>query len=464
MLALIDNIKKYCKPHILTNKELNRKTNIIFSIHLMIICIAILKSLLGNLGIVENNFPSFITVVFSCTSLFIFVYFGSFIFTGNFFAFCAYSTFLALSIDVGGVYSDDISWLLLVPFLAVLMANFKSGVFWLVTICLTVLGFYYVEITGEQSRYHEISDFDSWFYFQNWTFFFCCIAATIYSFRKETDLLIGDMNEQQELLLEQKKQISDQAKALNQTKEVLLKQNKELEQFSLAVSQDLKEPLEYVELSSRLLENYMTGNDKKDERTIEFFDFIKNGNTNMKQLITDLHRFAYFTSNEEYDYEYSSLNTVLDQCIKGLHNHIEESSTQINIMQLPSLDIIPIRISQLFQNILSNAIKFRKKDEPLSIDISAKEHIHCWEIAIRDNGIGIEAKNLEDIFKPFRKLHSQKEYTGSGIGLATCKKIVNLHKGDIWVESVFGEGTTFKFTLLKDINNDAPEMILGKVN
>ncbi|MFK7984275.1 MAG: ATP-binding protein [Saprospiraceae bacterium] len=104
-------------------------------------------------------------------------------------------------------------------------------------------------------------------------------------------------------------------------------------------------------------------------------------------------------------------------------------------------------MNQVFQNIISNAIKFKKKTEPLTIKIHSTKKDKYWELVIEDNGIGIEQNNQEKIFAPFHKLHSQKEYPGSGIGLATCKRIIELHQGKIWVESEEGKGTKFIFTL-----------------
>ena len=119
----------------------------------------------------------------------------------------------------------------------------------------------------------------------------------------------------------------------------------------------------------------------------------------------------------------------------------------IDRSDLPTLEVVPVKINQIFQNIISNAIKFKKKDEPLTIKISGEDKGSHWELAIEDNGIGIEKEHQEKIFAPFQKLHSEEEYAGSGIGLATCKRIVELHKGDIWVESEKDKGTKFTFTL-----------------
>ena len=119
---------------------------------------------------------------------------------------------------------------------------------------------------------------------------------------------------------------------------------------------------------------------------------------------------------------------------------------------MPELFIVPIKINQLFQNLISNAIKFKKREEPLVIQIGSVEKLDHWEFFVKDNGIGIEKEFQQKIFKPFKKLHHSSEYSGSGIGLATCIQSVKLHQGRLWVESEKGTGSTFFFTIGKDLS------------
>jgi len=172
----------------------------------------------------------------------------------------------------------------------------------------------------------------------------------------------------------------------------------------------------------------------------------------MAQFITDLLTYARLKAKGEEDYEDVSLNEVMNKVQNSLLDQIQSSEASLNIPSLPYLEVIPFKINQLFQNILSNAIKFRKKDEPLVLKIEAKEQIGHWQFTIEDNGIGMKAESLKVIFQPFRKLHNKEEYKGSGIGLATCKNIVEQHKGNIWVESELGKGTRFYFTISKNLS------------
>jgi light-regulated signal transduction histidine kinase (bacteriophytochrome) len=165
----------------------------------------------------------------------------------------------------------------------------------------------------------------------------------------------------------------------------------------------------------------------------------------MRILIKDLLDFSQIGNKKEL--EQVDCNQKLAEVIADLELAIGEAGAEITFSQLPVVNGYPTEIKQLFQNLINNAIKFRKKDVAPRINISVQRKLAFWEFAIKDNGIGIEAKHSEKIFVIFQRLHTRTQYQGSGIGLSHCKKIVELHNGKIWIESVPGEGTTFYFTL-----------------
>lgn len=167
----------------------------------------------------------------------------------------------------------------------------------------------------------------------------------------------------------------------------------------------------------------------------------------MLRLVNDLLAYAKLSATKNVPFEKTPLNEVLDNVLGDLQNQIDTNKVTIERDNLPTVDVVPTKINQIFQNIISNAIKFKKEDEPLTIKIQSENKGSHWELAIEDNGIGIEKEHQEKIFAPFQKLHSEQEYSGSGIGLATCKRIVDMHKGEIWVESEKDKGTKFVFTL-----------------
>jgi light-regulated signal transduction histidine kinase (bacteriophytochrome) len=142
-------------------------------------------------------------------------------------------------------------------------------------------------------------------------------------------------------------------------------------------------------------------------------------------------------------------NHLVQQVLSDLTMAIQESHAVINIDLLPTVSGYATEMKQLFQNLISNSLKFRKRGEPPVINISAEPKQDHWQFKIADNGIGIDEKYWERIFIIFQRLHTKNEYAGTGIGLAHCKKITELHNGKIWVDSVVGEGSTFYFTIKK---------------
>ena len=195
----------------------------------------------------------------------------------------------------------------------------------------------------------------------------------------------------------------------------------------------------------------MKKQEKLDKTTSEYISFIVEGTQYMNYLINELLNFSKFSKvTDDIEYEMIGGKHLITTVRKNLYQQIEESEANIVELDIPEeLMGIKIKLIQLFQNLVSNAIKFRKKDAPCIICIDCVDMDEHWQFSIADNGIGIEKEYFDVIFETFKKLHSKQTYAGIGLGLSTCKKIVEQHNGDIWVESEFGEGTTFHFTLAK---------------
>jgi light-regulated signal transduction histidine kinase (bacteriophytochrome) len=180
-----------------------------------------------------------------------------------------------------------------------------------------------------------------------------------------------------------------------------------------------------------------------------FLQFIGQSATRMRSLITGLLEYTRISTAENLSP--TDLSTIVEECLSNLTEKITSSGAQIKVDPLPTINCSSLYISSLFQNLLSNAIKFTKKNTQPQIHISYEEREQDWLFKVHDNGIGISQKSQAEIFIMFRRLHNQSDYTGHGIGLAHCKRIVELHNGELWIESNLGEGSTFLFTIAKKL-------------
>ena len=219
--------------------------------------------------------------------------------------------------------------------------------------------------------------------------------------------------------------------------------NERLEQFAYAVSHDLQEPLRMVSNYLQLLENQYA--DAFDEDGEEFLEYAVDGAERMREMIDALLEYSR-VETEGDPFEPVDLDAVLEDALTNLQLQIEESSAEITAETLPCVEGDASQLRQVFQNLLANAIEY-SGDAPPRVQITAKRTGTEWTISVADRGIGIDPDATDRIFEVFQRLHTQDEYAGTGIGLALCRRIIERHGGEIWVESEPGEGSTFSFTL-----------------
>jgi two-component system, sensor histidine kinase and response regulator len=245
------------------------------------------------------------------------------------------------------------------------------------------------------------------------------------------------------MLRESQKQLSQQNKLLQQLNQDLMRSNQELEQFSYIVSHDLQQPLQGILGFAKILQmKYQT---QLDEEAIEYILRIVGAGERMQDLIQEL--LAYGQVAASFPFVPIDCNVVLEKAIANLQLMIAERSVQLIRGELPTVMGNETQLVQLFQNLISNALKFPRPHVTLEIEISAESNAGTWLFRVQDNGIGIEPQDCDRIFELFQRLHPDREYPGTGIGLATCKKIVERHGGQIWVKSRVGLGSQFYFTL-----------------
>ncbi len=226
----------------------------------------------------------------------------------------------------------------------------------------------------------------------------------------------------------------------------LERSNKELEQFAYVASHDLQEPLRMVASYTKLLAQKYKG--QLDDKAQKYIAYAVDGAVRMQQLINDL--LAYSRINTQgLASELTDSHAVLVKALRNLSVAISETGAMVDHDDLPMVRINASQLLQVFQNLISNAIKFRRTADRLHIHVSATDLGHEWRFSVKDNGIGIDMKYAEKIFVIFQRLHTTQEYPGTGIGLAMCKRIVERHGGRIGFESEIDKGTTFHFTLPK---------------
>lgn len=246
------------------------------------------------------------------------------------------------------------------------------------------------------------------------------------------------------------KELENKVLELKHKNKELQGKNKELEQFNYITSHDLQEPLLTITSFSKLMSNRY--DDVLDERGKRCLTHIQESSTRMSDLIKALLDYSMIGNSKTI--EKVDLNQLLGEVRENLKQEIEDTKIQLDIASLPTIKGFRKELVLLFENLISNAIKFRKEDDSSQIQISVEDKIDKWHFSISDNGIGIDKEHHSKIFNMFQRLYNREKYVGSGVGLAHCKKIVNLHKGEITVESEEEKGSTFNFTILKELDNE----------
>jgi len=418
-----------------------RRARILSFIHLFIALTIFLLSLSTLFFHQENNdVPLVLGFILIIALVLIFKKWGNLLVSGNLLSATIFVILAPAVLDTGGLFSDNLLWLLTVPLFTLLIANRFSGFIWTgILLCFTGYVFY-LENTAEVSYRTQIQDLPPDYFLTSYLFFFIVIVGIVFIFAKGQEETIQNLKEKQAVLKSQKLEISRQAEVLKQAQIKLKASNEELENFASAASHDLKEPLRMIKMYTQLLERKMS--QQIDANTREFMGYITDGVSRMQKLLDDLLNYSRLgydnTKNKNTD-----LNDILFLVVNNLTATMKETDTAIYMNSLPVLKTSSTEMTQLFQNLLSNSIKFRRQEVTPKIHISHRLDGDNHLISVKDNGIGIAKEHQEKVFGIFERLHAKDKYEGSGIGLATCKKIVTKMGGKIWANSENGSGTTF---------------------
>ncbi|MFH1132830.1 MAG: ATP-binding protein [Pseudomonadota bacterium] len=245
---------------------------------------------------------------------------------------------------------------------------------------------------------------------------------------------------------------------LKQTKEELARSNKELEVFASVAAHDLQEPLRKIRIFGQLLKK--EGKDASQEDIFDYVERMAQAAGRMQELIDDLLRYSRVMS-EVASFYTVNLQSVLDRVVEDLEVKIKETNARVESEGLGTIDGVPTQIYQLFQNLLSNSLKFHRRDEPPVVKVIGKTESNICTILIEDNGIGFDEKYKKRIFGVFQRLHGRGDYEGTGMGLAICEKIVERHNGEITVTSRQGHGTRFAINLPTKQSKQREQHLLG---
>lgn len=260
--------------------------------------------------------------------------------------------------------------------------------------------------------------------------------------RLEGQLLVRSLRyavERQNLLAE----VVRQSRELTRVNEELQRSNKELEQFAYVASHDLQEPLRMVSSYVQILAEDYSG--RLDQNAERFIGYVVDGATRMKVLIDDLLTFSR-VGTQGRPFDAADCNYIIEQVLADQAPAIDSSGAMVTHGQLPTVSGDATQLAQLLQNLVSNALKYRRDVAP-RVHVDVETGKEAWVFSVRDNGIGVAPHHYDRIFQMFQRLHHRNEYPGTGIGLAVCHKIVERHGGRIWLESELGEGSTFYFTI-----------------
>ena len=247
--------------------------------------------------------------------------------------------------------------------------------------------------------------------------------------------------------------------ARKQLQDSLSESNAALEQFAYVASHDLQEPLRTMSTFAELLTLKYAG--KFDAEADQFLAYIVSASQRMSTLVRDLLEYARAATEEERPTSVA-LDEDLEAALTHLTQAVEESGASVTHDPMPTIPVDRGQMVRLFQNLVGNALKYRKPGEAPKIHVSAEQREGEWVISVQDNGIGFDPQFAPSIFMPFKRLHQPDEYPGTGVGLAICKRIVESHGGRIWAESRLGEGAVFRFTLPvagRPVKSHTPPMV-----
>jgi signal transduction histidine kinase len=421
----------------------NRKATILVFAHYFMIFALISLLFLSETIEKVALIPAYCAIPIIFAALFYFKKKGGITVSGNILSIVWFATLMPILLNTGGINSCFMPWLYSIIFVMVLVENYFWATLWFSIATFTCIAIYLAGRFYPNINVNICNETDAVIsYVMVGLFMFLNLVI----FERNQVFVIKILKRKNEELKNQKLALAKNMAELKKVQQQLTESNQDLQIFAYAASHDLKEPLRMITMYTQLIERGL----KKvlDETTKEYMGFVTDGIKRMQLLLDSLLAYSLLGKNAK-DIKAVDLNEKLKNVLKNLTVAIQESDAKIVCLNLPTVTASPVEMTQLFQNIIANALKFRRQNTKPLIEVSCVEESDAFVFAISDNGIGIKTEDQERVFQLFTPLYSHTHYEGTGIGLATCKKILTKLNGKIWVSSTEGVGTTFHFTIPK---------------
>lgn len=394
-----------------------------------------------------SEFPFPATIIVTTFLLFLFKITKSNLIIGNLSALLIYVAIFDLSFKSGGIYSLDISGLVLVPIIAINMAGWRSSMAWTFACIIPIIYHYNSSLDYENLQLYkeQILSFDMNYFLMLHLVLLLLPMLMVFLYIKLNVTLVNEVKNRNNDLDEANEILANQTIQLTQTKNALEDSNSLLKKYAHATSHDLKQPIRTIASFTQLLNRELEKEKPNKENLQGYLKQISEGSIRMNSQIEEI--LSYSKNSQNDLNQKTDVNKIIDEVIADLAFQIKESNLQLKTTDLPIINGVPSTIYKLFQNLISNAIKYKHPERDLTLDIAVKEESEAWTFTIKDNGIGIPSDKYEAIFKSGIQLDPKKE--GAGIGLNTVKEFVEKIGGKIWVYSQEGFGSTFNFTYPK---------------
>ena len=341
----------------------------------------------------------------------------------------------------GGVHSQIFIWLILPSIFALTLGDMKRGVFWTVVAILVRVVIYKMD---NDILAAKIVTANKLACLINSIFFACTILAMMFAYEYIKTKQQKTIQKQLKILLEQQDDNLSMIQQLQKIEQALTLSNNELKSFAFAAAHDLKEHIRLIGMHVQVIRKKLSS--QIDIQTQEHMTFVMSGVKRMEKLLVNLVEHEQ-VGNKLEEKKKLNLEEICEFLFKKIKNKLPEVVINFKVNNLPKIVYYQKEVALLFEHLLDNAVKFRRNDVPLDISIDCLESNHNYVFKVADNGIGIEKDYHERVFDLFSRIHNRRDYEGSGIGLATCKKIVTNLNGRIWLENTEGGGTTVYFSI-----------------